>query len=218
MKGMLATAAMCAALLAPSAMAAPFQNGSFEKPGGTNIRSQIDNSGTAVTAWTSSGGYQVYEDNVGGSGDSLTALDGTHWVSFGHNGATGGTLSQVFDSVLGATYTLNYSVAEQQGYDTDSSFNVYVDGTLLGNSGTPGSSGTWMSAGALTFVGTGLPTTLTFEDATLSGGSSNLALDAVSLKGPASLPEPATWALMILGMGFAGLAMRRRGEVRTAHA
>jgi hypothetical protein len=198
-------------MLAIAAMAQPFRNGSFEQPGGTGIRSQIDNSGTAVTGWTSSGGYQVYEDNVGGSGDGISAFDGTHWVSFGHNGTTGGTLSQVFDTVLGATYTLNYYLAEQQGYDSDSSFNVYVNGTLLGNSGTPGSADSWVLAPTLSFLGTGSPMTLTFEDATASGYSSNLALDAVSLRGGGAVPEPATWAMMILGMGLAGVAMRHRG-------
>jgi hypothetical protein len=35
---------------------------------------------------------------------------------------------------------------------------------------------------------------------------------------PAPAPEPTTWAMMMIGMGFAGAAMRRRGELVSATA
>ena len=41
-------------------------------------------------------------------------------------------------------------------------------------------------------------------------------LDAISVTGV--VPEPATWTLLILGMGAVGSAMRRRQRVRIAHA
>ncbi|MES2492168.1 MAG: PEPxxWA-CTERM sorting domain-containing protein [Pseudomonadota bacterium] len=34
----------------------------------------------------------------------------------------------------------------------------------------------------------------------------------------AAVPEPATWALMVLGFGAIGAAMRRRGTVKAVHA
>lgn len=35
-------------------------------------------------------------------------------------------------------------------------------------------------------------------------------------EGAAAVPEPATWALMLLGFGMTGFAMRKRSAVRTA--
>lgn len=43
-------------------------------------------------------------------------------------------------------------------------------------------------------------------------GSSTLT---ISEAGPAGVPEPATWAMMILGMGLSGLALRARRRTQT---
>ena len=43
------------------------------------------------------------------------------------------------------------------------------------------------------------------------GGFDAMALDALAVGGPmGAIPEPATWAMMILGFGFVGAAARRR--------
>ena len=42
--------------------------------------------------------------------------------------------------------------------------------------------------------------------------------NSVFAAGAAAVPEPATWAVMILGFGFAGAALRRRRTVAFAHA
>lgn len=44
-----------------------------------------------------------------------------------------------------------------------------------------------------------------------SGVSSNILIDNLTFV--VSVPEPSTWAMMLLGFGAAGLAFRRRGEV-----
>jgi hypothetical protein len=56
------------------------------------------------------------------------------------------------------------------------------------------------------FVADGGTTTLSFTSSI--GGAYGAALDAVSVSD--AVPEPATWALMILGFGAIGGAMRRR--------
>ena len=69
------------------------------------------------------------------------------------------------------------------------------------------------------------PTTFSFGD----GGSFSLALSDVSFATPGSaqvsgtftlltnsVPEPGTWAMMLMGFGAAGVAMRRRRQPRLA--
>ncbi len=43
-------------------------------------------------------------------------------------------------------------------------------------------------------------------------------IDNLSLSISSAVPEPATWAMMILGFGFAGFAMRRRQAARASFA
>lgn len=50
-----------------------------------------------------------------------------------------------------------------------------------------------------------------------SGQSSRIAFSTLAQAIPA-VPEPATWAMMILGMGAVGYAMRRRQSVRVSYA
>ncbi len=47
----------------------------------------------------------------------------------------------------------------------------------------------------------------------LQGGSEYLAFDNLTYSAAGAVPEPATWALMILGFGAVGGAMRRRQSV-----
>ena len=219
---MLVAAALGAALIAPSAMAQSFTNGDFETyhggPAPASIRDLLIDGDTRVDGWThrSNGAYDIYENDTQ---DGLTAFDGTHYVSFGHNGTTGGTLSQSFASVLGTIYTLGYHFAEQQGSDpTGSTFDVWIDGALAGNSGNAAYN-VW-GAGSLQFAGTGNLVSILFRDATTTGNGSNLALDGVTLNGVAgsSVPEPATWAMMLAGMSLVGVGMRRRGTKASAIA
>ncbi len=48
------------------------------------------------------------------------------------------------------------------------------------------------------------------------GRAAGSDIDAVGIL--AAVPEPATWALMILGFGVIGYSMRRRPSVRIAQA
>ncbi|MBV1691266.1 PEPxxWA-CTERM sorting domain-containing protein [Novosphingobium sp. G106] len=47
-----------------------------------------------------------------------------------------------------------------------------------------------------------------------NGEKANSAIEIFSN----SVPEPSTWAMMILGIGFAGAAMRRRQRVSVSYA
>lgn len=203
-------------LAALAAIAAPAQanllvNGGFEAPGGIQ-RSQVQPG--LVPGWTYNShgtGFEIYEDQ---SQDGLAAADGTHYVSFGHSGATGGELSQTVATIAGHAYRLSLSTAEQQGHDPAQQFYVLLT-TSVGNTygfyigNLSGSFSTTIQD----FFPNGVSTTVSITDVTQGGGGSNLALDAVSivdLSPTGGVPEPAVWALLFGGFALTGAAMRRR--------
>jgi hypothetical protein len=206
--------------LTGQAAAAGFTNGSFESPGIAGVRQQITPglvpSWTYVAGHEPRGSYDFYES--GGQG-GLIAADGAHYVSFGHDGTHGGSIYQVFHTVIGTTYTVTYLVAEQRGHDPSQKLRVVVSNgsQVLSRDNTPLSKS--FAAGVpITFTARTDLTRVTFFDATPAGGGavSNLALDAVAIKGsaaPASgdAPEPAAWLLMLLGVAGVGAVMRSRG-------
>jgi hypothetical protein len=99
------------------------------------------------------------------------------------------------------TYTSPGPVTETFSHDDGAS--VYVDGVQL-----PGT--------------TSGETSVVTESVLLAGGTHNLQLFYVSGNGtpsvlnfssPGGVPEPASWALMIMGFGGVGAVMRRRNTV-----
>ena len=62
----------------------------------------------------------------------------------------------------------------------------------------------------------GSPTTNYTMGTSIGGGYSNFSDGTVEVSG--SVPEPATWAFMILGFGGAGMALRRKRRAVTAFA
>lgn len=85
-----------ASILAFNLEAAPFQNGSFESPGQPAGTGTILSPGDmTITGWTVGGPAGSLQYNGQGF-NGQTAFDGANYVTFGHNGATGATLSQTF--------------------------------------------------------------------------------------------------------------------------
>jgi hypothetical protein len=209
-----AVAALALGLAGPAG-AATLVNGSFEKPGGAPIKQELLDGSTFVNGWTVHGSGTYYESD---GQDGLTASDGDYWLGFGHNGAVGASITQSFLSVAGAHYTLSYDFALQQGSEAGSRFRVSAS---TGDSVDTGDAAfnVWASGPALSFTGTGSAITLTVLDNTApgSGGASNLALDHLRLSSDAAgsgAPEPAGWALMIIGFTGAGAVLRRRRVAR----
>jgi hypothetical protein len=215
-----AASAMTALLGAPGAQALQvFTNGGFEHPGGA-VRAEI--STVTIPGWTSSaganGGFDIYESDD--QGDGLSAAQGTHYVSFGHDGTYGGSISQTFAVTPDTTINLTYQVAEQQGQDSTQVLMATITDTidLQSNSANNTSLPDTFAAGTpLSIYDTSGQVTVTFFDATPmdDGGGSNLALDDVRINGSlgvTGVPEPSAWALMILGVGGVGTALRRRGR------
>ena len=102
---------------------------------------------------------------------------------------------------VGETYKVRFAAAQRPGYGVNP-FTVGVTGGPLGAFST---SSTAFKTFKTSFVAGGSSDTLTFQGSAITGDS-GFALDSIAV----SVPEPASWALMILGFGTLGAARRRR--------
>jgi choice-of-anchor C domain-containing protein len=193
------------------AQASPFVNGSFEQgsaPGQFITLNGGDS--TSITGWTVGGGA----NSVDYIGSYWTASNGLRSIDL--NGLVPGSISQTFDVVAGQTYQVTFDLAgnpaggpQFKTLDSSVAFTLFsptpfdASNTDLANMG-------WISYSFL-FTAVGNSATLTFASTTTdySGNSTyptafGPALDNVNV---AAVPEPSTWAMMILGflgLGFLG--------------
>ena len=131
------------------------------------------------------------------------AHSGTYAAYLGTYGG-GGSISQLFNTIAGQTYTVNFFLANAsyQGVTTPNDFVVQWNGVTsllhLSNAPVQGYTGYTFSA-----LGTGSPTSLSFTN---QQNPSYWILDDVSVN--ASVPEPGSLAL--LGLGLVGIGFIRR--------
>ena len=175
-----------------------------------------------LTGWTANGDAGTTSSISVGN----TTLAPTQGQSLGYIGAGLGadmysTLEQSFHLQAGDVLTGDaaFLAADYLPFNDDAYLSI--GGTVLGTAsvatvGNYGSTG-WLN---FSFVA---PTTgsyllqLGVRNVLDNGLSSYAALDNVRVNGAlAGVPEPATWALMILGFGAVGGAMRRRRAVTGA--
>ena len=119
-------------------------------------------------------------------------------MSWGHNGNTGGTLSQTFDTIVGTTYRVDYLLSLQQGGEPESmKVKAFGPAGLL-NGGTLSNFtySTWTAGSGPAFTAASPTTTLVFTDLGPSVFT-NWGLDAVKVQ-----PVPVPSALLLLGAGF----------------
>lgn len=207
------SAAILVVLSAIPAHASLILNGSFESgtdPGSFSPLNAGDS--TSLTGWT------VASGNVDYIGTYWTASNGSRSLDL--NGLVPGSISQTFSGlVAGQTYVVSFDLAgnpaggPQPKLITVSTDEAVFNASFNSSSTSLGSMG-WKPE-SFTFVAAGTSDTLTFASNT-TGFSGNEtyptafgpALDNVSV---APVPEPATWAMMIIGFAGVGfLAYRRR--------
>lgn len=181
-------AASILTVIASPAAAQLVTNGSFETG---------DLSGWTVNAsatFASTGGFDGYGPE-----------DGSSFAALGNVGGIG-TLSQLISTTSGTAYTLDYYLATNGS--TPSYFSASWDGQEIGGSivNNPGVQPYTLYQFIVTGSGSD---TLTFNE---RDDPAYLALDNISLN-PAAVPEPATWAMMLLGFGAIGFALRRRRQL-----
>jgi choice-of-anchor C domain-containing protein len=209
------SAAILFGLSATQAQASLILNGSFESgvaPGSFVTLSAGDS--TSLNNWT------VASGNIDYIGTYWTASNGSRSLDL--NGLVPGSISQSFSGLIaGQTYIVSFDLAGNPAggpqpkmitaSTNETSFDASFDSTH-----TSLSSMGW-TAESFTFVAAAATDTLTFtSDTTGFSGNSTYptafgpALDNVSVS---PVPEPATWAMMILGfLGIGFAAYRRKGR------
>ena len=219
-----------------SAQATEFvQNGGFELSSLThNYQFGAGFGGQTVNNWTGAGGNQLqfyyrggtqtfenatnqFNDPLGYFHPSFSTLSsqGGNFVGLDGDSQYRGQISQLITGLtVGQTYKLTFDWAAAQLINrtgaTTEQLQVMFGADTFNTAVVPNISGGfsgWMSE-SHSFTATSTSQLLTF----LSVGTPNglppiAALDAVSLTG--GVPEPATWALMLMGFGAVGFAARR---------
>ena len=141
------------------------------------------------------------------------------FIAGGFNGS-GGSQTYTLSFDLGALNPSTASLSGQVAYDN--TVQVYLNGNLL-YADVPGAPGTYpafqslhnFSASSSFFV-SGI-NALTFSVVDYDAPT---ALLVTNLVGNGSVPEPATWAMMLMGLGMVGFGLRRRQKqtVRVTYA
>ncbi len=158
------------------------------------------------STYTANGGTFNISGTGGFSGISGTtgALKGT--LSFSQS--VGNTIAQsvsnffTFNDKAGSTYSFSADSVRTDAFVNDSatkSGTLFVLGNVLNNS--------------LGLTSTPASLTVQFNSTGNSAYSSALSLSVPPIAG--GVPEPATWAMMVIGVGAIGGAMRRRQKVST---
>ena len=150
---------------------------------------------------------------------------GNYFASTDQSGPGSHTISQTFNAIIGGAFTLSFNgYANDQsgagpvgtGTDYNTIPNQHFEVNLNGNQVYYGIlTSQWQNYtfGVGSFILNGANTiSFTEVDNQLF---LNAGLDNISLNSPTgSVPEPSTWAMMLLGFGAIGVSMRRRRQTQ----
>jgi choice-of-anchor C domain-containing protein len=203
-------------LVAASANAATIINGSFElgtDPGAGFTTETVGS--TAITGWDV-GGFGV--DYIGGY---WQASDGVRSVDL--SGTNSGSVSQTLETVIGTTYTVTFDLSGNPDAGVGNKIAVVsISGSLPDvklYEVTAGNSRDNMNWQTYSYSFTAFATSSTLTFASAEYNPFGPALDNVSILDDgggtgSTIPEPATWAMLMVGFGLVGVSVRKRGLTR----
>ena len=189
--------------LAPGAYRDMFV-GSSDLPGWTIIGV----SGTRIS--------QVDSGYAGNAGYTFPAQNGTLWVDLaGYLDNAPDGIQQSVATTVGATYDFSFWLGNVSGgpFGTQSLVNYVLNGNSFSCVNTIQTTNlTWQQC-SRSFVATSATTTFSISNGD-PGSDYSSAVDNVvlqlSAQPPGGVPEPATWAMSIMGFGAIGGTLRRR--------
>lgn len=194
-------AAAAAALLLPAtANAATVVNGDFETGPNPGSFTTV-NAGGTIGAWT------VLSGSVDYIGSYWQPQGGARSVDL--NGNNQGAIQQAIATVIGQAYEVTFWLAgnPDNGPQIKTIKVAAANGNGMFTFDTFGVSRAAMGWQKYTFNFTANSASTLLSFASQDAGAYGAALDSVSIS---AVPEPATWAMMLLGLGFVGGAMRSR--------
>ena len=186
-------------------------NGSFESDVISSPYAQL----STITGWTSSvSGNTAFELQKGAtqgglSGFNPVAADGMQYLEL--NTESLSSTSQTLATTAGSNYTLSfaYSGRPDTPGGANSLMNVYWGSTLLTPTSLIGNTGGVWQSYSQNLTALGSSTVLRFESiGPVSAPTYGSYLDNVSVM--AAVPEPETYAMMLLGLGLLGFMARRK--------
>jgi hypothetical protein len=216
-----AAAVLCMGFIGgPAGAVELIANGGFE---------QSSSNFTTPPGWTNIG----HEDGVlqyatQGGTTPLQAYQGLNFYSLdgaGDNGnfIAGDGITQSVATVSGANYQLQFGLSDENGPNGVTTLDVTIGSQTTVFTLTADNSGFFhkpLTTQTIDYVATSGNTAISFiETATNDGGNNDALIDGVSFQGPAvagAVPEPSTWAMMILGfvgLGFMGYRRRKSAMV-----
>jgi hypothetical protein len=199
-------------------------------------------SSTPLTLWGPDGvGADFYSNNgfsvatlkADGGNGTFIAADPDYTP--GNNNSNTSTISQTVTGLTSGqsyTVTFEYAGAEQTkgsgaggegpttegwGVSWNGGAEQYTGGVSTGNLSNSGGGFTGWDTGSFTFTATGTSDVLSFL-AVGTGGNSLPPFALLSDVSVAAVPEPATWAMMLLGIGGLGASLRMRRQQQLAAA
>lgn len=204
----LALAALLGAIAAAGRVeAATIVNGSFESANTVTLVN-LAGGATDIDGWvTTQLGVQWFDPQIyslGPAPDGILALD------LNHDAGQGGGIAQTISTVAGQSYVLTFHVGSWFGAGRDGSGRITVStsggGAQLYSVQTSSPTVVWTQF-AHSFTATSATTTIAFDNYDPPTLNFSLVDDVSIADGPATIPEPATGALLAAAL----VTLSRRG-------